>query len=487
MRIRPVDIEVPAEDPFVNDRLHRRNQVEALASILTKVDGPFVLAVDAPWGEGKTTFLHMTRAYLKKNEFLVVGFNAWETDFSEDPFITLTTELVEQLEGHTQEHSEGRGPGTRLARSLGDAIKELRQQSLTVVTTRLIATGTKLLTTAFIGRDLSGLVEAFLPGDNESPGEMRIKSYSEQKQVMKNFRETLSTLAIVTKETTGRPLVIIVDELDRCRPTYAIDLLESIKHLFSVDGVVFILGLNRTELAHSVRAVYGERFKAERYLRRLVDIDLHLPRPDTDTFIDGIIESCEIVETLRSNTTRYVQHEYSDAKTIITEFLASSELSIRDIAQTIHHLGLVLASLPSNHYPLMQMTVILLVLRTVDRTRYDRFIVGEAADDEIVTSLLGRPGLSKLANTRKGAYIEAYIVHAYREILYGDDAWNNKTTLLEKYEKIITESESDTSEGHQHAKRVVDRINDGGIGRNGSVYARVVIGRIEMFAESISQ
>ena len=202
----------------------------------------------------------------------------------------------------------------------------------------------------------------------------RFSAYDEQKKLMEDFTNTLRQVGIATRETTTRPLVIFIDELDRCRPTYAIELLETVKHLFSVDNVVFILGLNRVELAHSVRAVYGEQFKAERYLSRLIDIDVNLPRPDTAKFVDSIMESCDIAGSQNDSTTRESRFSSSDIHRIFGRFLGSSELSLRDIAQVIHHLGLVLASLPPNYYRLFLMTLILLVLRSIDRELYNQFI-----------------------------------------------------------------------------------------------------------------
>ena len=68
MRMRPIDIEVPDDDPFANDRLDRRDQAEAVAAILARIEGPFVIAIDAPWGEGKTTFLRLSQTHLRAKE-----------------------------------------------------------------------------------------------------------------------------------------------------------------------------------------------------------------------------------------------------------------------------------------------------------------------------------------------------------------------------------------------------------------------------------
>ncbi len=91
-----------------------------------------------------------------------------------------------------------------------------------------------------------------------------------------------------------RPLIVMIDELDRCRPSYAIELLEVAKHLFSVDHIVFVLAVNRSELAHSIRALYGSDFDAEGYLRRFFDVDFRLPEPDRKSFIDAMMDTQQI-------------------------------------------------------------------------------------------------------------------------------------------------------------------------------------------------
>lgn len=97
MRIQPFEIEVPADDPFEQDLLDRKESVEVLTHLVRSLEGPCVLAVDAAWGNGKTTFLKIWRQYLLNLGFPVVQFNAWETDFAGDPFLASSTELTDGL------------------------------------------------------------------------------------------------------------------------------------------------------------------------------------------------------------------------------------------------------------------------------------------------------------------------------------------------------------------------------------------------------
>ena len=95
-------------------------------------------------------------------------------------------------------------------------------------------------------------------------------------KVDKLQNELSKLVSSATDDTTGK-LVVVIDELDRCRPDYALELIESVRHLFAVEGVVVLLAINREELCHSVQNIYGSDFDSDRYLRRFVDVASHAP------------------------------------------------------------------------------------------------------------------------------------------------------------------------------------------------------------------
>ena len=93
--------------------------------------------------------------------------------------------------------------------------------------------------------------------------------YQKARSAIRDFRTILQEMAISLAESNeNRPLVVVINELDRCRPTYAAKLLEVAKHLFAVDNIVFVLAVNRDQLDHSIRGLYGSEFDAKGYLRR---------------------------------------------------------------------------------------------------------------------------------------------------------------------------------------------------------------------------
>ena len=132
----------------------------------------------------------------------------------------------------------------------------------------------------------------------ETATEERLDKYQKAQDVIEEFKEKLEDMARAHTDRTIQvdtgihyPLVVMIDELDRCRPSYAVELLETAKHLFDVDQIVFVLAVNRKQLAHTVRALYGNKFEAEAYLHRFIDLDVHLPEPNMERFIDDLFVS----------------------------------------------------------------------------------------------------------------------------------------------------------------------------------------------------
>lgn len=95
MKYRLSELEVPPEDPFQFDTLGREPIVKFLADLIGRLPGPFVLALDSPWGTGKTTLIKMLQAELIKQNFQCLYFNAWQVDYVADPLVALVSAIDE--------------------------------------------------------------------------------------------------------------------------------------------------------------------------------------------------------------------------------------------------------------------------------------------------------------------------------------------------------------------------------------------------------
>src|SRR5258708_25650222 len=93
MEFKLPPIDVPADNPFSFDGLGRKDSVQALTNLVGALKGPFTVAIDSPWGTGKTTFVRMWKAFLESQGFHCLYFDAWSTDFSSDPLVAFLGEL----------------------------------------------------------------------------------------------------------------------------------------------------------------------------------------------------------------------------------------------------------------------------------------------------------------------------------------------------------------------------------------------------------
>ena len=436
-RIQPREIEVPEDDPFKNDLLSRKEPVEVLTHLVGALEGPCVLAVDAAWGTGKTTFLRIWARHLSNQGFPVVEFNAWETDFSGDPFVALSTELTEGL--HEYKDTD-KSLATKIAKTKEGAKEVLRRAVPSVIR----------LTTAGI-LDLAPLMEKEVGQALASYAEDRLSEYQEAQKSVKAFRCVLQDMAkTLAQSKENRPLIVVIDELDRCRPSYAVELLEVAKHLFSVDHIIFVLAVNRSELTHSIKALYGSGFDAVGYLRRFFDVDFRLPDPARRAFVDAALNAIRFDKYFQRTQDESARQDDRKVLELLQGFFGAPDLSLRRIAQAIYRLGLVLASLGSDQRSFAITTVVALILRTIDVDLYHRFHCGEASDLDVVDKVFAPSGAITLEEEEVRSFFEIEIILAAREVSGSTDS-----PLLRRYQKLVDAEDSDPSSRNPDRKRGV--------------------------------
>ncbi|MDE0410781.1 MAG: P-loop NTPase fold protein [Gammaproteobacteria bacterium] len=465
MRIQTLGIEIHKGDPFKHDLLNRRDAVETLTHLVGNLEGPCVIAVDAAWGFGKTTFLRMWAQYLRNEGFPVVGFNAWETDFSEDPFLTLSTELMEGI----------KSSGSELPCDTMTKLQKASQEILFHVLPGAIRSLASCV--PVIG---SGIGEGFA-----SLAEEKMSQHLEARTSIKQFREIFQDTAVAISEANGNhPLIVTIDELDRCRPSYAVELLEVAKHLFAVNHVIFVLAVNRDQLAHSVKALYGHDFDADGYLRRFFDLDFKLPEPSRHIFIQAQLQATGISdyfglgsEKPDSYNTHYLANDPREklgenVRCMLLMFFGTSDLSLRTVGQAIHRLGLLYASLRRDQHDFALATTVALILRTLDPKLYDRFVRREISDRDVVGEVFRHPGLKpQRFIDRSAALFEAVIILATLGNKMIPDMPSSEPSgslLLDRYgnwERIISElseendpEDSEIQAESHHAKRVMSML-----------------------------
>ena len=425
VRVQPRDIDIPEDDPFANDAMDRKEQISVLTNVIKAIDGPCVLGIDGPWGSGKTTFIRMWDQHLRNESFPVVSFNAWETDFSGDPFLALSDEISQELRRY-------RGGSF-------DAKIESVMEMTKEVALRATPAAIRLLTAGVL--DLSPIFERELGQIAASYAQERISSYQGAKQTLLDFRNTLQDAARSLSESKGGlPLVVVIDELDRCRPSYAAELLEIAKHLLAVDHIVFVLAVNRDELAHSIRSLYGNDFDGERYLRRFFDIDLRLPEPSREKFIGQALAAIQFDDYFGRTLDQQAGGAYQQIKLLFSAFFAASDVSLRTINQAIHHLGLVLVTLRPDRRFFGFAVAVALILRTMDPASYREFMNGEIEDAVVAQRIFSKIDVDDDRREHQRALFETVLIVGMLEI--GNEVpgllTDSTTPLLDRYQSVVS-------------------------------------------------
>jgi predicted KAP-like P-loop ATPase len=276
MRIQPPRVEIDETAPYKDALFGRKAFGESLTTLLRNVEDSLVVFVNAPWGEGKTTFAQMWRAHLRSEKLNAIYFDAYATDYFEDPFVCFSGEILDFVEKDLSEVEGIQLPKTEFKRT---AIEVGKRLAGLVAKVGIRAATIGAVDAAHVAelRDIGSDVAAGVSEIGSEIIEKKIEGYAIEKDALKAFRKTLARLAAKVREQQGFPLTIIVDELDRCRPDFALSLLERIKHLFDVEGVAFILLVNRDQIESYVRTVYGESVDARAYLLKFANMFVDLP------------------------------------------------------------------------------------------------------------------------------------------------------------------------------------------------------------------
>ena len=234
------------------------------------------ISLNADFGQGKTTFLEMLKSFIEdKNadKYTVLFIDAWRGDFFKEPIITILSEFLEYLEKNKK--VKGKKNILKIIGKVGGNLTNQLLKKHTGIDSKKVKKEIK----------------------EEELGQNLFKEFKQRKQVLKEVKNVISNY---TKD--DKKLVIIVDELDRARPDYAVHFLEDMKHFFDIENVVFIFGINKTQMEATVKTLYGQQLKFEGYYRKFFKHEIDLPDPyqETINFIESLLKQTKTHEKLNS-------------------------------------------------------------------------------------------------------------------------------------------------------------------------------------------
>jgi hypothetical protein len=452
---KPRDIEIDENDEnsiFKNDLLNRKSEIENLTPIILNFNDPLVLALDSPWGSGKTTFVKLWRAYLKKElSVQSIYFNAWETDYAEDPLIVLVSELNKWLKVNNESAAT-------------DFLEKAKKVLPSIIKQTAIAAIKAATLNSIDGEQFDRVVS---DATGSITGDL-IDDFNKQAESIDKFKEII-TKALETLPADQKNLIIFIDELDRCRPTYAIELLERIKHLFSIEHLVFVLSTDTAQLTHSICAVYGNGFDAKKYLQRFIDLDYTLKKPEQEKYIQSQLNKLGINEEFLN------YYNFKGLESCLFFFAKRFNLKVRDINLLLTRIRLILYSIPHNNYLDAPLLISLLILRDKDKELYNQYIETPSIANEVYEFLC--QGFLPLQNNynKENEVIADIIGHLITTNAFNDAENKAFKYLLEPYDKGDNNTLSDNA-----ICRIVSSLKERRINIDGKSFLKLAVERIEL-------
>ncbi len=370
-------LEINPDNPFKEDIFKRKPFAESLTNLVKKSDDEFVISLDGQWGEGKTTFVKMWQVMLKENDIPNVYIDAFANDHIDDPFITVVSAIIAYVDKKIPK----------------DKSKNFMEKSKKIGVQLMSWTAKAAIKTATLGvikdseiEELVAIKDDIIKGvDGVLEGiiEEKLKSHIVDINSLKVFKELLSRLPSQLGKS-DKPLVIVLDELDRCRPTYALEMLEKIKHLFSIKNVVFFLVMNKEQMGESVKCIYGQSIDANTYLQKFINVETKLPYFKDFEYRQDISIYCKKLFEL---------HEVKDwgQQFIIEESLEilgnHFNLSLRQLERVFTSLLMFHLSEDQNESAVIHLVIFIAIVKVIKPKLYNRMVLKKVEYNELAKEL----------------------------------------------------------------------------------------------------
>lgn len=337
------------------DEFQRKSIAEKLINLISKGADISPMVIDGDWGVGKTEFckklIHLIQEQ-KPDEYQTVYIDAFRSDHNDEPLIAILAEIIKEFT------VDDNGEQTERTKNLIKRIGKVINFSLGTVTKavlgHLLKQNVDDVTEGFSNawsdddkKEINGLVsdtaiELSNKAVDSSMDLIAEKLLKEQIESEKNLQALKDILLELSQE---KPIILFIDELDRCRPDYAVQMLEILKHIFDIENVKIVLITNMQQLQASVNHRYGSLVQSERYLNKFIKFSFKLPNVVDDW--DGYGNyarnvSSEYFKTLvQKSVMGNVMQSTIDANILndlIVGVIEKNNLSLREVETFIRYL-----------------------------------------------------------------------------------------------------------------------------------------------------
>lgn len=327
--------------PWADDRLGGFDRLgyaalgETFTNLVTSITDTRVISIEAGFGHGKTYFRRNWAEHLRNNDEVVIEIDAMLSDHSGEPVVTILGAMLEQIErtnkgGFAEAVGILQNVGGTFLRATGKALLREGMDELVDGLARISDDKAFNAIIDGVADDLSKAAVAM------------VSAHMAAERARKDLRTQLENLRVLlTKKKDTKRVIVIVDELDRCHPDYAIALLEAMKVVFNLDGFVFCLMVNAHALEQLADHRFGKHEQGERYLDKFVDMRLRL-RPKED---ERQIAVENLIFTLPEVSVPFASDEEfgkTRAMEVAKTFLSLESLTMRQLEKVMQRLELAI-------------------------------------------------------------------------------------------------------------------------------------------------
>lgn len=364
LKSRNKELEILEDNPFRNDKLDRAK----LGAVLTDVVSYYgqsgcVMALNGKWGSGKTTFVKMWGQYLRNQGFKTLYFNAWTSDYTNDPLMAMVLELRE-LSSNNEMMNKIVSGAARISISVLNSILK-----------------------KYVGVDSAELESAL--SETTKIGKEYLQEFAKQKATTEEFKRNV--IQYVADNAGEHPVVFFVDELDRCNPHYAVSVLERIKHLFDIPNIIFVLAINKVELSNAIQGYYGStNIKSNEYLRRFIDIEYTLPTPKLKDYCEYLYDEYAFGDFFESEIRqRYFGNEREDEsfKNVAECICDAAQPNLRQIERVYAYTRLALMQFSMSNYLIPDIFFLLCFWKVMNPTFYNKIRRKEYSALDLLSNL----------------------------------------------------------------------------------------------------
>lgn len=395
----------------------RNTEIINFIRLLDSIKSNFSIAIDNDWGTGKTFFVKEVKMILDaynehsydyelsnleriKNVIdiknidlhLAVYYNAWENDNQKSPLLSLIYEIIKVAKIDTN------------------------KTDISINKEKIIKDGLSAIVKHFSGIDIKELLKCV-----ETEAKDIFKEIKGQKSTKEQVDNILNNLLL----EHGERLVIFIDELDRCRPTFAVELLEQIKHYFDNDKITFVFSTNIKQLQYTIKKYYGEAFEAKRYLDKFFDLTISLNEINVIEYFNFVNENSR--GDMYDYVCKEIVKEYNFTLRDVIKFVQINKICIENLRKTkneyLYFDEIII------RYILTYVLPIVIGLKIKRYDQYEDFITGK--DSTPLITILSKSewisyGIDKLFSENEKSSKDINIIKEKLELMY-------KAIFIEEY------------------------------------------------------